>query len=93
MTKETLRSVVRRAETVDVLADNLKPLIYAAAELGIVELFGIIDILNKRGVKKHVLNSYGKLCLNSYLLEEKERQRQAARPVYMGLSEEYDCLK
>lgn len=93
MTKETMASLIQRAETIDVLADNLKPLIDAAAERGLAQLFGIIDILNRRGVKKHLLNSYGKFCRAWYSVQEEKARQQAARTALKELTEKYDCLK
>lgn len=80
MNQETLKSIVERAETVDVLGEDVKPLIFAAAELGFPAYYFAIEILNKRGVKKHVLDSYGNLCRDFHSRVVNERQRQEGRP-------------
>ena len=75
MTKEIFGSLVERARAADVLADNLKVLIDAAAERGLEELFIIVQILNRRGVKIRVLEDYGLLRRKHYEFEERARAK------------------
>jgi len=79
MIREPLSSLVQRADTIDVLADNLKPLIDAAAKCGLEELFTINQILNRRGVKIGVLEDYGLLRRKRYEFEERASQREAKK--------------
>ena len=69
MIKETFKSLVERARIADILADNLKPLIDAAAKCGLEELFTINQILNRRikGLPTGgALNSHLIICLHDY---------------------------
>ena len=75
MSKETFKSLVERARIADILADNLKPLIDAAAKCGLEELFTINQILNRRGIKIRVLEEYGLLRRKHYEFAERARQR------------------
>ena len=93
MSNETGRLLIEPAKSVDVLADDLKRLIDAAAESDLLALIAVKFVLNNRGVKRHLLNSYADSRLRLHLLDEDDPRRQAARKALKELTEEYDCLK
>lgn len=95
MNNENLIALYERARTIDILADDLKALIDAAAQLGIIELAETTKILNKRGVKMWAMRKYGESRRKYHALRQREQQESANEQLRQSLPRhaDYDCLR
>lgn len=95
MKTETTKALFNRAETIDILADDLKVLLDAAAQMGIIELAGISQILNQRGIKMGILREYGESRRKYHALKQREWREKADEHLTRFASgyREYNCLK
>ena len=87
-----MASLIERAQTIDILADDLTVLLDTAARLGRLELATITQILSKRGIKVHILRKYGESRRKLHALRQRvmetERLEKAKTP-----TADYECLR